>query len=145
MAGDKGVENSSKAETQPPGAPAPVFISYASQDADTANAICQYLESHGVSCWIAPRDVKPGAQYADAIVRAINESSALVLVMSGSAVGSSHVAREVERRTPAVASEEPVPTARQATAELQGGALLWRALLGWLREIFFRQGQRGSR
>jgi TolB-like protein/Tfp pilus assembly protein PilF len=74
-----------------------VFVSYASQDAAVANSIVENLEKHGCKCWIAPRDVKPGAQYADAIVRAINEAKAVVLVMSGSAVGSSHVAREVER------------------------------------------------
>jgi len=75
----------------------PVFISYASRDADVANTVCQSLESHGVSCWMAPRDVKPGAQYADAIVRAINDAKALVLVMSASAMDSSHVGREIER------------------------------------------------
>ena len=50
-----------------------------------------------MSCWMASRDVKPGTVYADAIVRAINEAKALVLVLSGSAVASSHVGREVER------------------------------------------------
>jgi len=84
-------------ETVAQGAAAPAFISYASQDADTANQICQSLESQGTSCWIAPRDVKPGAQYADAIVRALNEARAVVLVMSGNAVASSHVGKEVER------------------------------------------------
>jgi TolB-like protein/tetratricopeptide (TPR) repeat protein len=74
-----------------------VFVSYASQDAAVANSIVESLEKHGLKCWIAPRDVKPGAQYADAIVRAITEAEAVVLVMSASAVGSSHVAREVER------------------------------------------------
>src|SRR5271154_2529957 len=74
-----------------------VFVSYASQDAAVANSIVESLEKQGLKCWIAPRDVKPGAQYADAIVRAINEAKSIVLVMSGSAVGSSHVAREVER------------------------------------------------
>jgi TolB-like protein len=74
-----------------------VFVSYASQDAAVANAIVENLEQHGLHCWIAPRDVKPGAQYADAIVRAINEAKAVVLVMSGSAVGSSHVGKEIER------------------------------------------------
>jgi TolB-like protein/tetratricopeptide (TPR) repeat protein len=74
-----------------------VFVSYASQDASVANSIVESLEAQGLRCWIAPRDVKPGAQYADAIVRAINEAKALVLVMSGSAVDSAHVAREVER------------------------------------------------
>ena len=74
-----------------------VFVSYASQDAAVANSIVENLEQHGCKCWIAPRDVKPGAQYADAIVRAINEAKAVVLVMSGSAVASSHVGREIER------------------------------------------------
>jgi len=86
-----------KSEVAAMGGSRSVFLSYASHDADTANSVCQFLESHGVSCWLAPRDVKPGAQYADAIVRAINEAEALVLVLSASAVGSDHVAREVER------------------------------------------------
>jgi TolB-like protein/Flp pilus assembly protein TadD len=73
------------------------FVSYASQDAAVANSIVGNLEQHGLKCWIAPRDVKPGAQYADAIVRAINEAKVVVLVMSGSAVGSSHVGKEIER------------------------------------------------
>src|ERR1700728_4113446 len=74
-----------------------VFVSYASQDAAVANAIVENLERRGLKCWIAPRDVKPVAQYADAIVRAINEAKAVVLVLSASAAASSHVAREVER------------------------------------------------
>ncbi len=74
-----------------------VFLSYAAHDAETANSICQFLESQGVSCWLAPRDVRPGTEYADAIVGAINDAKAVVLVLSGSAVASSHVGREVER------------------------------------------------
>jgi TolB-like protein/Flp pilus assembly protein TadD len=74
-----------------------VFISYASQDAAVANSIVENLERRGLRCWIAPRDVKPGAVYADSIVRAINEADAVVLVLSTSAVASSHVGREVER------------------------------------------------
>jgi len=74
-----------------------VFVSYASQDAAIADAVVESLEKHGIRCWMAPRDVKPGAQYADAIVRAINEAKTLVLVLSQSAVGSSHVGREIER------------------------------------------------
>jgi hypothetical protein len=74
-----------------------VFVSYASQDAAVANSIVESLEAHGIKCWMAPRDVKPGAQYADAIVRAINEANAVVLVMSASAVASSHVGKEIER------------------------------------------------
>jgi TolB-like protein/cytochrome c-type biogenesis protein CcmH/NrfG len=99
MAGDEGVGKSSEAEFEPPGASVPrtVFLSYASHDAEVANSVCQFLENHGVSCWMAPRDVRPGAGYAHAIVRAINEAQALVLVLSASAMASPHVGREVER------------------------------------------------
>jgi TolB-like protein/Flp pilus assembly protein TadD len=75
----------------------PVFISYASQDVAVADAIVQALERHGLKCWIAPRDVKAGALYADAIVRAISGAKAFVVVLSESAIASSHVGKEVER------------------------------------------------
>jgi TolB-like protein/tetratricopeptide (TPR) repeat protein len=74
-----------------------VFISYASQDAAVANDIVGVLESAGVACWIAPRDVVPGALYAGEIVRAINESSLVVLVLSAQSVASAHVGKELER------------------------------------------------
>ena len=74
-----------------------VFISYASQDVAVANTIVQNLETHGVKCWIAPRDVTPGSHYADGIMSAISGAKALVLVLSGSALASKHVGKEVER------------------------------------------------
>jgi TolB-like protein len=103
MAEGDGIEKSSEAASDPPGASASastthaVFLSYASHDAGVAKSICEYLEGHGVSCWMAPRDVPAGALYADAIVRAINEAKALVVVLSQSAVASSHVGKEIER------------------------------------------------
>ena len=78
----RGVGKSSEADGQPSGAPVPVFISYASQDAAVANSIVQNLEQHGCKCWIAPRDVTPGSQYADEIVGAINDARVFVLVLS---------------------------------------------------------------
>jgi len=48
-------------------------------------------------CWIAPRDVIPGFHYADGIVRAINGSKLLVLVLSEHAIASPHVRKEIER------------------------------------------------
>jgi TolB-like protein len=92
-----------------------VFVSYASQDAAVANSIVENLESQGLKCWLAPRNVKPGAQYADAIVRAINEAKAVVLVMSGNAVGSSHVGKEIER---ASSKRKPIIAFRIDTAPL---------------------------
>lgn len=74
-----------------------VFISHASPDASTAGLICAALESAGLPCWMAPRDVRAGESYAAAIVQAINSCRTLVLVLSKSAIDSPHVLREVER------------------------------------------------
>ncbi|MGC2031070.1 MAG: TIR domain-containing protein [Steroidobacteraceae bacterium] len=74
-----------------------VFVSYASQDASIANAIVAALERNGLRCWIAPRDVPPGTLYADVIIRAINGTKVLVLVLSENSVSSPHVGKEIER------------------------------------------------
>ena len=76
---------------------AEVFISYASRDAAVAGAVVAALESSGIRCWIAPRDVVPGDFYAGAIVRAIDAAKATVLILSQNAARSPHVLREVER------------------------------------------------
>src|SRR5579862_9572582 len=74
-----------------------VFISYSSKDKSTADAVCAALESCGIRCWIAPRDVFPGEAYAAALVRALHESQVMVLVFSAGANQSPQVLREVER------------------------------------------------
>ena len=74
-----------------------IFVSYASQDAAVANSLVENLEQHGCKCWIAPRDVTPGSQYADEIVAAINDSKVFVLLLSEHSFTSQHVAREIER------------------------------------------------
>ena len=74
-----------------------VFISYASQDAAVANAITEALERCSLRCWIAPRDVMPGAPYAGQIIHAIDAAKASVLILSKDAASSPHVLREVER------------------------------------------------
>jgi|ERR1700733_10799047 len=106
-----------------------VFISYASQDAAVAERLCATLEAAGFPCWIAPRDVQAGAPYADAIVRAINEAKAVVLVLSASAIGSDHVAREVER---AASKHKPVIAFRIDTAALNPGLEYFLSNSQWI-------------
>jgi TolB-like protein/Tfp pilus assembly protein PilF len=92
-----------------------VFISYASYDAIMAQKVCAALEAAGFPCWIAPRNVLPGTNYADGIVHAIDESSILVLILSAQAVASAHVGREIER---AVSKRHPVVALRIDAAPL---------------------------
>lgn len=75
-----------------------VFISYASSDKVVADAVCAQLESvHRIRCWIAPRDVTPGASWAQSIIEALDDSKIMVLIFSSKANASMQIEREVER------------------------------------------------
>lgn len=74
-----------------------VFISYCSGDKPIADAVCATLEAQGTRCWIAPRDILPGTDWGEAIVDAIQESKAMLLVFSSKANASQQIKREVER------------------------------------------------
>jgi len=74
-----------------------VFISYSSKDRSIADSLCAALEAGGMSTWIAPRDIAPGAQYGAAIIGALDACRMMVLVFSAHSNASPQVAREVER------------------------------------------------
>ena len=74
-----------------------VFICYATHDKAVAEAICAALELRHVKCWIAPRDVLPGTEWAETIVDALDGSRVLVLVLSSNSNTSPQVIREVGR------------------------------------------------
>jgi len=72
-----------------------VFISYSSKDKQIADAVCHYLEERSLRCWIAPRDIPHGHEWADVIVDAISTSRVVVLVFSANANDSPIVKREI--------------------------------------------------
>ena len=74
-----------------------IFISHSSKDKPVADAVCATFESNGMRCWVAPRDVPPGAAWGAAIVDAIQNSRVMVLIFSENANTSGQIAREVER------------------------------------------------
>jgi len=106
-----------------------VFISHASQDAATASSLCAALESAGVACWIAPRDVRPGEAYAAAIVNAINSARMLLLILGKEAVASPHVLREVER---ASSKRRPILAVRMDDTELPPELEYFLSVNHWL-------------
>jgi len=82
-----------------------VFLSHSSADKATAQAVLEGLESRGIRCWIAPRDIAAGSEYGQEIVEAIKSCRAFVVIFSASANTSPHVRREVER---AVSAERTI-------------------------------------
>lgn len=73
-----------------------VFISHANRDKAVADAVCAALESAGIRCWIAPRDVQAGRSFAGEVTRAIKNARVMVLIFSGHSNNSEQVLREVQ-------------------------------------------------
>jgi len=106
-----------------------VFISYATADKATVDSIVAALERAGIPCWIAPRDVPPGALYAEAIVHALNAAQLLIVVLSAHSVGSQHVLREVER---ASSKKRPLLAFRLDATPLPPGLEYFLSASHWL-------------
>jgi len=82
-----------------------VFVSYSQQDRDCAFQLVSQLESRGIGVWVAPRDISPATDWAEAIIEAISGARLMVLVFSAHCNASPQVRREVER---AVHREIPI-------------------------------------
>ena len=85
--------------------PYSAMISHSARDAATASQLCSALETRGLSCWIAPRNIPIGADWRDEIMRGIERSAAMILLVSKDSNMSDHVLREVEQ---AVRHQRPI-------------------------------------
>ena len=65
-----------------------VFVSHSSLDKAVADAIVARLETAGIWCWVAPRDVPAGSVWSEEIVRALETGHLMVIVLSGDAAES---------------------------------------------------------
>lgn len=74
-----------------------VFVSHSAKDKTVSDALVAKLEEQGIRCWVAPRDVVPGADWGESIIDAIESSRIMVLIFSASANGSPQIKREIER------------------------------------------------
>jgi hypothetical protein len=74
---------------------APIFISYSSIDRKIAETICQALESRGYDCWISCRNVSPGENFQESIVKALRSARLMVLVFTSNANNSDEIKKEV--------------------------------------------------
>ncbi|MBQ3999810.1 MAG: TIR domain-containing protein [Oscillospiraceae bacterium] len=74
-----------------------VFISYSHIDAETADSVCEKLEQSGIECWIAPRNIGPGDEWASAIMDALNACKIVLLIFSEASNASVQVLREIDK------------------------------------------------
>ena len=74
-----------------------VFVSHSSKDKLTADAVVHYLEERKVRCWIAPRNITPGDEWAAGIMDGIKSCKMLLLIFCENSLKSKQVLREVNQ------------------------------------------------
>lgn len=108
------------------------FISHSSRDAAVAREACVALETVGLRCWIAPRDISPGRTWSKAIVEGLDSSRVVVLILSRHADLSEEVLREVER---ASRTGKHVVTLRIEDVQPSGGLAYFLFATQWLDAV----------
>lgn len=109
-----------------------VFISHSSRDAAVAREVCVALETVGLRCWMAPRDIAPGRTWSKAIVEGLDSSRVIVLILSRHADASEEVLREVER---ASRTGKQVVTLRIEDVQPSGGLAYFLSATQWLDAV----------
>lgn len=72
-----------------------VFISHSSADADFAMQLCSIFEEEGLGCWIAPRDIPYGSEWAGEITEAIKRSAVMIFILTKNSNQSHQVVKEI--------------------------------------------------
>ena len=106
-----------------------VFISYSSKEKAVADAVVAAHEQAGIRCWYAPRDIGPGADWAEAITNAIHDCSIMVLIFSQEANRSQRVIDEVNY---AISQEKPLLPFRIESHNPTGALSLHLSSRHWL-------------
>ena len=73
-----------------------IFISYSTKDMVFAKRIAQSVNSWGYSVWMAPDMIPAGSSYAKEIPSAIQNASAMILLLSANSMNSIWVEKEVD-------------------------------------------------
>jgi hypothetical protein len=72
-----------------------IFICFSSKDEAVARGVVQFLETHGIPCWISLRDVRPGQNYQETIVHALERARGIVFLFSEQSAQSNEILKEI--------------------------------------------------
>lgn len=106
-----------------------VFVSYRSEDREAAQRICARLEHENISCWMAPRDIPIGKEWAAAIVEGIQRCKAFLVILSSNSKVAKQISREAE-----LADNQGIPifTFRIEDVQPPPGLLYFLGNIQWL-------------
>jgi hypothetical protein len=115
-----------------------VFMSYRRANANAADALVRRLENDGYGVWIDRSDIGGGAKWRAAIDKGLTESTAMILLLSKSALESDEIYKEVAR---AVELNRPIIPVTVEPVELHGW---YKEKLGAIQYIEMPEGDAGG-
>lgn len=106
-----------------------VFISHSRKDQKIVEAICHYLESHRIRCFVSYRDIPRASDWAETIVDGLHNSRMMLVVFSENFNNSRQVNNELH-----IASNDnkPIFTFRLSDAKFEGTKEYFLQNLNWL-------------
>ena len=119
-----------------------VFISYVEEDSNIAVEIAKSLEKTGFSIWYYERDILPGLPYFDQVIKNIDHSKIVMVIISSDSLSSSQVYNEItyahER------GKSFIPILKDIShIEFQNRQPGWRMILGPYTSIRIPEGNVG--
>ena len=78
---------------------ADIFISYSRQDSQHALSLVEHLRSSGMSVWIDQQGIEGATSWSKEIAEALEASHTVLLLLSGTAIASKNVAKELSVAT----------------------------------------------
>lgn len=105
-----------------------IFISYKSDDEYFARGMVSSLESMGLLCWIASRDINQGAAFNREIPPAIEKAELIILILTKKADESEEIQREMALATQAKKQIIPLNVDGCKPVHLN----YWLATIQWL-------------
>ena len=108
-----------------------VFISHSSKDKAIADQICDTIENNGIGCWIAPRDIPYGNEWAGEITKALRQASICIFLFSKNSNQSKQVAKEIQI---AIDNEVVIIPIRLDNVEMNDVLTYYLATMHWLLE-----------
>jgi len=109
------------------GANSHVFISYSSKDSKVARQIYKELEALGLNPWLSEIDTAPGANYAAVIPKVIEDSLAVVVLITKDSVKSDQVLRELHL---SVGKKHLIPVNMSGRPDILKSESSWEYFLG---------------
>ncbi len=72
-----------------------VFISFSSEDKALTERIYERIKKYGLTPWMSSKDIRPGRDYQQSIVEAIQDASLVLLIFSSKANKSMEIIKEL--------------------------------------------------